>query len=159
MFGCIGHFVSKDARNPKTVNGGRELFLESSGPFAETVSDFADFDLHGMAVAFAALREPFAERNSKARGIDAETGFEPALACWQGLVEFTRAGEIPHAETVQPIERTRAPLAADDDIHLKLSRKHRQQIIAPHREPLGAPRIPFPRRKMLRCLAIPFHVP
>jgi len=105
----------------------------------ETASDFADFDLDGVAIAFAALGEPFAERRSKARGIDAQTGFELALAGGQGLVKLARAREIPHAKAVQPIERARTTLATDDYIHVKLSRKHRVQSIALRREQLRRP--------------------
>lgn len=127
---------------------------------ARTASDFADFDFDGVAVAFASLGEPFTERGGESRGIDAQAGFKLTFTNRQGVVEFSRAREIPHAEAVQPIERARAPLAADDNIHLKLSRKHRLRIIAPRRETLRRASVDVsPASRNARCLAIPLRVP
>jgi hypothetical protein len=72
-----------------------------------------NFDDDGLPVSLASLRKPFAHRSSKARGIDTLTGLERAVTGRKRVVEFRRAGEISHTETIEPIERHRTALIVD----------------------------------------------
>lgn len=76
-----------------------------------------NFHGDGFAVGLAAFREPFAERGGKSFGIDLQASFDLAFGDGQSVVEFGGAGEVAHAESVQPIERTRLALAIDDCLH------------------------------------------
>jgi hypothetical protein len=75
-----------------------------------------NFHLNGLAGAFASLGEPGAESGRKAFGGNVEASLEPAIGGGQGVVKFGLAGEIAHAEAVEPVERARAALAAYDDL-------------------------------------------
>jgi hypothetical protein len=71
----------------------------------------AQFDTYRFSVSLSAFRKPFAHGRREARWIDAQSGFKQAFSEGQGVVEFTRASEIAHAEGVQPFERNRFPFA------------------------------------------------
>lgn len=73
-----------------------------------------NFNGDGLAIGLAALREPFAKRSSESFGMDLEAGFHLTVGNGQGVVELGRAGEVAHAESVQPIERAGFALAIDD---------------------------------------------
>ena len=83
----------------------RQLLLRRGALFDE--------DFHGLAVAFAALGEPFAHGGGEALRIDSEPGFELAFAGGESVVKLARAGEVSHAEGVEPLERNGPALASD----------------------------------------------
>ena len=89
-----------------------------------TRSRVADFNLDGLAVSLAALGEPGGERRGQALRFDTVAGLERPIAGGQRVVEFGRAGEIAHAETIQPIERAGTPLAPYNHLHLELLNVH-----------------------------------
>ena len=88
-------------------------------------------NFHRPAIALPAFGEPFSQRRSKARRLDAEAGLERALAGGKRVVELGCASEVAHAEAVEPLERAGAALARDYHLHLQLPRIHRGAIIAP----------------------------
>lgn len=83
-----------------------------------------DFDRNGPAISLPALGEPFAHRLRESRQIDAQPGFEAAVADGQSIVKFGRASEIAHAEIIEPIERHRPPLTGDGHFHAQFSSEH-----------------------------------
>jgi hypothetical protein len=70
-------------------------------------------DLHGLAFAFSALRQPSAETLCKALRSDAKAGFYLTFGKWQGVIKFRGIGEIPHAELIQPLQRANSPLSTN----------------------------------------------
>jgi len=78
----------------------------------------------GAAVAFAALGEPFAHGGGEACGVHAEAGFERAVGGGEGVVKFSGAGEIPHAEGIEPIEGCGAPRASDHGVYFQFASVH-----------------------------------
>ena len=85
----------------------------------------------GLTVAFAAFGEPLSERSGEARGVDAQTRFEAAFAGGQSVVKFGGAGEVAHAERVEPVEWAGLALAGDDYFHGQPSRVHGKSIAFP----------------------------
>src|SRR5271156_1576412 len=91
---------------------------------------FPQFDGYRLAVALPAFCEPLAHGLRQALRIYCEACFEPPVGGRQRVVKFRRASEIPHAETIQPIERRGAPLVANHQFRLQLARIHDSRIIA-----------------------------
>jgi len=87
-----------------------------------------DFDGDGLAVAFAALREPGAQGFGEAIGFYAEACFHFAIRYWKSVVKFRGVGEIAHAEGVEPIERAGFAFTGDDDFDAKFLRVHSLSI-------------------------------
>lgn len=69
-----------------------------------------------LAVSLAAFSEPFTHCCRQAPRINMLARFERAFASRQRVVEFGRAGETPHAETVEPIEWHGSPLLVDNNL-------------------------------------------
>lgn len=82
-------------------------------------------DAHGLAISLAALGEPILEGLRKAFRLDTQPNFDSAVGEGQCVVKFGRAGEIPHGETIEPIERARPLFTVHNHVDLKLLRKHR----------------------------------
>ena len=77
-----------------------------------------------LAFAFAALGEPGGETFGKTLGSEAKAGFEAAIGGRECVVKVGGVGEIAHGELIEPFERARPPLAADQHIHLKFLGVH-----------------------------------
>jgi len=88
-----------------------------------------NFDVDGLAFAFAALGEPGGEAFGKTLGSETETGFEAAIGDGEGVVKVGGVGEIAHCELIEPFERARLPLAANHHVYLKFLRIHEQARI------------------------------
>lgn len=98
---------------------------------------FVDLDFHGLAIALAALREPFAHGRCEPVWVYAQASLETPYARRQSVVELRRARKIPHAEAIEPVERGRPPVAANDDSRSQFSRVHLAGSIASR---MGLPR-------------------
>ena len=83
-----------------------------------------NFHADGLAGAFTALGEPGAEGRREAFGGHVEAGLESAIGNGQGIVKFGLAREIAHAETIEPVERAGAALAAYNDLDDEFLRVH-----------------------------------
>jgi hypothetical protein len=87
-----------------------------------------------LTVAFSALIEPCGERRSELIGFNAKAGFETAFACGKRIVKIGGICEIAHAETIQPVERTRLAFISDDEIDGKFLRVHEKEYnVTPQR--------------------------
>jgi len=78
-----------------------------------------DLHEHGLAFAFAALREPRAEAFGEAFGGEAEAGFHFSIGDGKRVIEIGGVGEVAHAELIEPIERAGAGSAADDYVYVE----------------------------------------
>jgi len=109
-----------------TTKGGVEPPLEEKGarPIRRPLQNLY-FDLDGLAFAFPTLGEPGGQAFGKTLGGEAKAGFEASISDGQGVVKVGGVGEIAHGELIQPLERARPALAADQHIHLKFLRVHR----------------------------------
>lgn len=87
-----------------------------------------NFHGDGLAIGLPAFRKPFAERSGESFGIDLQAGFHLSFGNWQSVVKFGRAGEVAHAEGVQPVERTLLALAIDDRLDFQFLRVHEGSI-------------------------------
>lgn len=87
-----------------------------------------DFDGDGLAVGLAALGEPFTKSGGESLRIDLQTGFHLAFRDRQGVVKLSRAGEVAHAEGIEPIHRAWLALRADDHIDPQFLRVHAGSI-------------------------------
>ncbi len=72
-----------------------------------------NLDLHGCALAFAALGKPGAKALGEALRAKPKPGFDFAVAEGQGIVKIGGISEIAHAELIQPFEGAEAFLAAN----------------------------------------------
>src|SRR5437879_12729324 len=81
-----------------------------------------------LAITFTALAEPRGKRFGETLRCDAKTHFDSACARSQRVVKFGGIREVAHAEGVEPFERARPSLAANDDVHLQLPRVHTSSI-------------------------------
>src|SRR5437667_11220630 len=88
----------------------------------------AGHHLNGLAIAFAALREPCGKRFGKSFRCDAKTHFHSAFASRQRVVKLDRIREVAHAEVIEPFERARSWFAANDDVHFQLPLVHTSSI-------------------------------
>jgi hypothetical protein len=77
----------------------------------------ANFHLNWLAFAFAPPGKPIGKRLSQAVWFYAETRLKLPFADREGIVELRCTGEVAHRETIQPFERTGAPIIADQDLH------------------------------------------
>ena len=89
-----------------------------------------DFHLHGLAVAFAAFREPRGERLCQTVRLDSKTSFKLALPRREGVIELSRAREIAHGETIEPFKRAGTVFAVDDDFNFQFAGVHPSRSIA-----------------------------
>src|SRR5665213_1731359 len=85
-------------------------------------------DPHGLAGAFAAARQPITQRLRQARGSDAESSFDAAFADRESVIKFRRTGEVAHTKTIEPFERARPTVFADDDMDGKFLREHKGKV-------------------------------
>src|ERR1700687_237007 len=85
-------------------------------------------DLDCYRVAFAAFGKPSRESFGKTFGCYAITSFKRAVACRQGVVKLRRIREVPHAETVEPVERAQLTVARDHYGYPEFLRVHRSSI-------------------------------
>lgn len=92
--------------------------------------NLVDLDDNLLAIPLSALSEPFAHREGKARGIDMKACFKFPFAGRQSIVEFRGAGEIPHAEIVQPFQWHWLAVDSSDYFRIQLSRVHFGKSIA-----------------------------
>ncbi len=84
--------------------------------------------LNRLAITFTALAEPRGKRFGETLRCDAKTHFDSACARSQRVVKFGGIREVAHAEGVEPFERARPSLAANDDVHFQLPRVHTSSI-------------------------------
>ena len=91
-----------------------------------------NLDADGPAIAFAAFGEPLGERGGEAGGVDAKAGFEAAVGGGERVVEFGRAGEVAHAEGVEPVEGAGLALAGDNDFDDEFSGVHLYRAAQEH---------------------------
>ena len=80
-----------------------------------------------MSLTFAALREPGGKALGKALRGEAEAGLDGTVGHGERFVKIGGVGEISHAELVEPLERTRAAFAANQNIHMELLRVHKSE--------------------------------
>lgn len=83
-----------------------------------------DFDAHRLAAALPAFGEPFAQRKCESVRDHAKSSFEQTIGKWKRVIKFGRPGKIAHAKRVEPVERTKPPLAAHDKLHRESLRVH-----------------------------------
>jgi hypothetical protein len=87
-----------------------------------------NFDDDGVAVPLATLGEPITEGGGETRRIDAQAGFEEAVGSGESVVELGGAGEVAHAEGVEPFERAGLSFSGDEDFRDQFSRVHGKSI-------------------------------
>src|SRR5579883_1309091 len=83
-----------------------------------------DLDLHGSALALAALGKPGAKAFGEALRAKPETGLDFAVAEGQGIVKIGGIGEVAHAELIQPFEGAEAFLAANQRLDVEFLGVH-----------------------------------
>jgi hypothetical protein len=103
-------------------------------------SGLGHFDLHELAFAFSALRQPRAETFRKAFRGHAKAGLDSSLGNRQRIVEVSGIREISHAELVEPFQRARTPLPANYYVHFEFLGVHAAIIT------LRSERFRWPRR-------------
>jgi len=74
---------------------------------------------HGLAFAFASLREPGGQTFREAFRSQAEAGFDFAISDGKRIVKVGGVGKVAHAELIEPIKRTSASFAANDNVHIE----------------------------------------
>src|SRR5207245_9722129 len=68
---------------------------------------------HGLAFAFAALREPRSKAFSEALGSQAEAGFDLSVSDRERVVEVGRVRKVAHAELIEPFKGAGARFPAN----------------------------------------------
>jgi hypothetical protein len=92
------------------------------------VLNLLDFDGDALPTSFATLRKPIAQFFGKVLWIYAKARLEPSIAGRQRIVKIRGICEVAHAEAIEPIKRTRLPLAIDHHIDSQLLCVHKQSI-------------------------------
>jgi hypothetical protein len=90
-----------------------------------------NFDDDEVAVPLSTLAEPITEGGGETRRIDAQAGFEAAVGSGESVVELGGAGEVAHAEGIDPFERAGFSFSGDEDFHAQFSRVHGKSIAFP----------------------------
>lgn len=108
--------------------GASSATSDSRWGFSCFCRDAADFHFYRLAFALTALRKPCCQSIGVAIGLDAKAGFDAAIGNGEHIIKFGGVGEISHAETIEPIERTRLAISGDDDFNGKFLRVHSASI-------------------------------
>ncbi len=118
-------------------------------------SRFTNLDLYRLAITLSALGEPFGKSHSQPLRVNAQASLQCSFASGKGVVEFRRASEVAHAESIEPVKWTCPALARDNNFHFELPRIHREAIIASEVADAPSPRLaPMPQpRGGLPCVS------
>lgn len=87
-----------------------------------------DFDMDWLARAFPALCKPRREGLGQSLRLYVKACLESPFTDGKRVIKFRQVREIPHAEVVEPLERTRPPLPGDHHVHVKFLRVHAESI-------------------------------
>ena len=89
------------------------------------------FHFHRLPFTFPPLRQPRSQSFRKPLRRQPETRFHLAFGHRQRIVKIRRIRKIPHAELIQPFQRTRPPLSANHHLHQKFLRVHAANFSTP----------------------------
>src|SRR5947207_14283591 len=102
----IRQLIAISQCNVFTPNSSRNLFA-------------SDLHGHGLAFAFATLREPGGQAFGKAFGSKTETCFHLAISHWERVVKVGSVDEVAHAKLIEPVEQAGAGFPANRDVDME----------------------------------------
>ena len=88
------------------------------------VLGLCDFNLDGLTLTFAALRQPSAKIFSKSLWRNAKARFNFSFRNGQCVIKFRGIRKVAHTELIEPFQRTGTPNARHDYVDLKPLRVH-----------------------------------